>query len=93
MGNGRGGPIERIVASARGHIPTEAERAFYRELITALAARRRALGLSQEQLDRILGVSDGQVGKWESLGRLPGAFMMMCWANSLKAKLVVTKEL
>lgn len=89
---GEPSPIKRIVASARGHIPTDAERRFYGDLITALAARRRALGITQEGLDRMLGVSEGQLGRWESMSRLPGAFMMMCWANSLGVRLVISKE-
>ena len=95
MGAGaRGGPtpIDKIVASARGHIPNDAERRFYGDLIRALAVRRRALGISQQQLDRILGVSDHQVAAWESFKRLPGAFMMMCWANALGTRLVVIKD-
>lgn len=96
MGTGaRGGPtapIDRIVASARGHIPNDSERRFYADLIRALAVRRRALGISQQQLDRILGVSDHQVAAWESFKRLPGAFMMMCWANALGTRLVVVRD-
>jgi len=85
-------PIERIVASSRGHVPTEIERRFYGDMIRALAARRRALGVSQQQLDRILGVSDHQVAAWESYKRLPGAFMMMCWASTLGTRLVVVRD-
>ncbi len=96
MGRGCGvgstSPIKRIVASARGHVPSESERQFYGDLIRALAVRRRALGISQQALDRILGVSDHQVAAWESFKRLPGAFMMMCWANALGTKLVVIKD-
>ena len=94
MGTGRAevSPIERIVASARGHVPTEIERRFYGDLIRQLAARRRALGVSQQQLDRILGVSDHQVAAWESFKRLPGAFMMMCWATSLGTRLAMVRN-
>lgn len=82
----------RIVASARGHIPTDAERRFYGELITSLAARRRALRISQEDLDRLIGLTDGQVAKWESMIRIPGAFMLMCWTNALGVKLIIARE-
>lgn len=81
-----------IIASARGHIPTDTERRFYGELITSLAARRRALRITQEALDRQLGVTDGQVAKWESMARLPGAFMMSIWSTALGVKLIIVRE-
>lgn len=85
-------PIARIVASSRSYVPTEAEREFYRDMIEQLSARRRALGITQQDLDRRLGVADHQVAKWESFHRLPGAFMFMCWANALGVRLVVKKD-
>lgn len=95
MGQGvdrRSSPVARIVASSRSYVPTEAEREFYRDLIEQLSARRRALGITQQDLDRRLGVADHQVAKWESFHRLPGAFMFMCWAHSLGVRLVVKKD-
>jgi DNA-binding transcriptional regulator YiaG len=84
-------PIDRIVASSRSHVPSDAERDYWRELIESLSARRRALGMSQATLDARLGVADHQVAKWESYQRLPGAFMMMCWASSLGVRIVAKK--
>lgn len=95
MGAGQRGcgptPIERIVASARSHVTTEADRQAWRDVVHALAARRRALGLTQSQVDTLLGVTDHQVAKWECMARLPGAFMMACWAGVLGVKLQVVK--
>lgn len=62
---------------------SDIERIFYSNLIRRLAARRKALGMTMEELDHELGVSEGQVAKWESFVRLPGAFMFMCWSNRL----------
>lgn len=95
MGEGvdrRHSPIARIVASSRSYVPTESEREFYRDLIERLSARRRALGLTQQELDRRLGVADHQVAKWESFARLPGAFMMCCWATALGCRLTVRRD-
>ena len=96
MGDGlRGcGPksITKLVASARGYIPSANERAEWRQLVEALAARRRALGMSQNELDARLGLSDGYVAKWESYQRLPGAFMMHCWTCALGSKLVIARR-
>lgn len=85
-------PIQRIVAHARSHVPSDEERRFYADMIETLKVRRRALGLTQEQLDNKLGVANHQVAKWESFQKLPGAFMMMCWASALGVKLVVGKQ-
>jgi hypothetical protein len=62
---------------------SDIERIFYSSLIHRLKARRVMLGLTMEELDHELGVSEGQVAKWESFVRLPGAFMFMCWSNRL----------
>jgi ribosome-binding protein aMBF1 (putative translation factor) len=85
-------PLQKIVAYPRGHVPTDEERRFYASFIEQLRVRRRALGISQEELDRRLGVSDHQVAKWESFARLPGAFMMMCWANALGVVITIQRE-
>lgn len=60
-------------------------------VIDALKARRRALGLTQSEVDELLGTADHQVAKWECMARLPGAFMMTCWANVLGVRFVVAK--
>lgn len=71
----------RVTSYSR--VPTAIERIFYGGIIRNLAHRRSTLGLTQEELDQELGVSDGQVAKWESFARLPGAFMFVCWCNRL----------
>lgn len=44
--------------------------------------------MTQLELDDRLGVTDGQVAKWESFARLPGAFMLACWCHALDVILV-----
>lgn len=82
-----GQPIERVRVSSYSREPSDIERGYYGELVASFAARRALLGLTQEKLDAILGVSDGQVAKWEAFQRLPGAFMLVCWANALELSL------
>ena len=65
------------------------ELVFYGELIDLLVARRKALALSQAELDQMIGVSESMVAKWESKARLPGAFFFMCWAKALGVRLIV----
>lgn len=85
-------PVDRIKLSQRSAHASEQEKLYWGELIRGLTARRRALGMSQEQLDRLLGFSDGQIARYESFMRLPGAFMFMCWATALGVRLTFTKE-
>lgn len=96
MGTGREAgrltPIEQIVASVRSYVPTTSERAYWEELVRALVARRKALGMSQQELGHRLGVTEHLVAKWECFARLPGPFMMMCWASTLRCKLVVRRD-
>jgi ribosome-binding protein aMBF1 (putative translation factor) len=63
--------------------PSRQEELFYRDVVAQLVARRRELGLSQEQLSYNLGVTTMMVNKWEVLIRIPSAFYLMCWCHSL----------
>lgn len=76
-------PIERVRVSTYSRAPSLIEKDYFHSLIAAFATRRAQLKLTQEELDERLGVSSGQVAKWESFLRLPGAFMLMCWGNAL----------
>jgi transcriptional regulator with XRE-family HTH domain len=80
-------PLDRVRVSSYSRAPTNIERSFYAQLVDTLIARREELRLTQEDLDRMLGVSDGGVAKWESFTRLPGAFMFVCWCQALEVNL------
>jgi transcriptional regulator with XRE-family HTH domain len=76
-------PIERCrVRRVHTREPSSLERTFYARLVGQLVAARHKAGQSQEDLDATLGVTSGQVAKWESFRRMPGAFMLMCWAQA-----------
>lgn len=60
-----------------------AEVGEYGALVRSLAERRRALGLSQVELDEKIGATEGQVAKWESGARRPSPFLLLCWVSSL----------
>jgi DNA-binding transcriptional regulator YiaG len=66
---------------------SQTEQVFYKEIISKLVARRKYLGISQEELCSTLGVSEGLVNKWEAGVKLPGCFWLMCWCISLGLKL------
>jgi len=59
----------------------------YADLIAALCQRRRDAGISQADLDIVLGCAPGYVSKMECGDRRPGAFMLSCWSDALGLKL------
>ena len=68
------------------------ERRYYAELLEQLKARRKAVGLSQCDLDHAIGVSDGMVAKWETAVRFPSGFFLMCWCKALGVRIAVARE-
>lgn len=68
---------------------TIAEDAFYKAFIAQLTRKRKQLGMKQDDLARLIGVSDRLVDKWERCIRYPGSFSLCCWAMALGVKLTV----
>ena len=56
---------------------------FLKEIVHPMVARRKELGMTQEDLDHRLGVSDRLVSKWECGTRSPTSFNLLCWAQAL----------
>jgi ribosome-binding protein aMBF1 (putative translation factor) len=67
--------------------PTKMEVNFYKEMIGQLIQARKNKSISQESLNAMLGVTDGQINKWECGARLPSSFNLMCWCNALGLKI------
>lgn len=72
-------------------VPTREEDRFYKRVITRLIAERQALKLSQEDLNTLIGLTDGHVNKWEAGVKMPSAFYLMCWCLALGLRLDVTR--
>lgn len=68
------------------------ERTYYAELLEQLKAQRKRLGLSQQAVDDLIGVSEGMVAKWETAVRFPSGFFLMCWCKALKVRINVERE-
>jgi DNA-binding XRE family transcriptional regulator len=85
-------PIKKPVFS-RNTIPSPTEEVFYKDLISALILRRKMMGISQEELSDLIGVSGCYVNKWESGVKLPSCFYLMCWCVSLNVKIKVVEEI
>ena len=55
----------------------------YDALVDVLRQRRRALGLSQEDVTQATGLSDGHINKLEALHRIAELPTLQTWAQSL----------
>ena len=60
---------------------------FHDQLITQFVSKRHELGISQMELDEIIGVARGLVSKWEVGIRKPSGYLFCVWAESLKCEL------
>jgi len=58
-------------------------------MVSALTERRKDLGYSQRELDRLIGLSDCMIAKWESGARFPTASSLVRWAAALGYELAV----
>ena len=56
---------------------------FHNQVIPQFVALRKALGISQLEMDEILGVAKGLVSKWECGIRKPSGWLFCCWADAL----------
>lgn len=59
------------------------EKQFTQDLIKQFQARRYDLGLTQPDVDQLIGVAPGLVAKWEIGNRKPTLFNAYCWAEAL----------
>jgi transcriptional regulator with XRE-family HTH domain len=57
------------------------------QMIVALVKRRNDLGYSQRELDKLVGVSDCMIAKWEAHHRSPTAESLEKWAAALGLRL------
>ena len=58
-------------------------------LIQQFIERRRALGLTQEEVNARMGNADRLVSKWECGDRTPTSFNLYCWAEALDTSLTL----
>lgn len=85
-------PEELPAPCTAGHINGYDERTFelYRGLVADLRHNQRQLGLSQEDLNAIIGTADGYVNKLESLARVATFPTMALWVQSLGLSITTT---
>lgn len=71
-------PIAEQYRGGRDSLPSE-----YRQFVRGLAQRRRDLGLCQLDLDPVLGVAEGYIGKLEAFHRIPSTLRLLEWLEGL----------
>lgn len=71
-------------------VPTERQ-GNLKKVVRQLAERRKELGITQLELDKIIGLTDGHVAKWESHVRIPTGWMLSCWVEALQCDIELKK--
>ncbi len=59
-------------------------------IISQLVARRKQLGLTQDEVNAQLNVADRLVSKWECGIKSPSLFLLQCWAEVLDCSIKIT---
>ncbi|GAB5476321.1 MAG: hypothetical protein Mars2KO_44200 [Maribacter sp.] len=69
--------------------PFKTRNDFLREVVKLLVQRRLELGVTQDELNHMLGVADRLVSKWECGVRTPSSFHLYCWADALESEMTI----
>jgi len=62
---------------------------FLGDIINQLILRRKELGLTQDDIDAIMGNADRLCSKWECGDRSPTGFNLFCWVEVLQSTLKI----
>ena len=72
--------------------PLPRDKAFAEPLIKELVEERKRQGLTQSDLDEKIGLTQGQLAKWETGDRSPTLWNAYCWASALGVELTIRKK-
>ena len=62
---------------------------FLIDVIHQFVVRRQDIGLSQDEVDHIMGNPDRLVSKWECGMQIPTSFNLYCWAEAIRCQLKI----
>ena len=65
------------------YLSNEALGVFHNALIPQFVTQRKKLGISQLEMDEIVGVAKGLVSKWDCGVRKPSGYLFCIWAEAL----------
>lgn len=60
---------------------------YFRPLIQILTLRRMLMGLTQEEVNHMIGAADGHLAKWEAHMFLPSSYFLVLWCEALGYRL------
>ena len=69
--------------------PFKTRKDFLKDVVVLLVKRRLQLGITQDELNHVLGVADRLVSKWECGVRTPSSFHLYCWADALESRMTI----
>jgi len=72
--------------------PNKIRRDFLHDVVKQLVSQRHRLGITQDELNNTLGVTDRLVSHWECGVRTPTGFHLYCWADALESKLAIIPQ-
>lgn len=67
-------------------------RRFFDPIIDQLVRVRHARGLTQDEVNAMIGCADRLVGKWECRDKYPSSYFLVLWAQALGVTLTVRME-
>ena len=84
-------PLKKYREIRASHSTGPSRTDFLAILIKAFINRRHHHGLTQEEVDVLMGNSDRLVSKWECGSRTPTSFNLYCWAETLGCSLILSE--
>ena len=76
----------------RFYQPRITRRDFLTDIVVQFVQRRKALGLTQDDVDMLMGNADRAISKWECGLRTPTSFNLLCWAEALETKIEIVPK-
>jgi DNA-binding XRE family transcriptional regulator len=67
-------------------------RNFYQPIISKLISERKRQGLTQMDVNEIVGCTDSLIAKWESGNKLPSLYFLLLWIEALELDLRLEGE-
>ena len=64
-------------------------RRFFDPIIDQLIAARKARGLTQDDVNEMIGCAERLVSKWECRHKYPSSYFLVLWAQALGVTLTV----
>ena len=68
------------------------KREFFQPVIARLIERRKKLGMTQAEVNDLVGCADNHLSKWEAGMFQPSIYFLLLWAESLGCSLTLVDD-